>query len=114
MANARYVVNGCFVLFVFIFVFRTSDSMGHLIRKDISGRVYSAVKGEKRFAIKRVLYETKDEIESGDNEERMLESLSGLCPYLMSIEDSFEDVFVFFIYCYLFAYFYNSVVLNIL
>jgi hypothetical protein len=118
MTDIKSVVNGCLVVFVFIFVFRISDSIGDIIGKGTWGRVYSAVKGEKRFAIKMVPYETKDEIEFADNEERTFKLVSGLCPYLMSIEDSFEDVFVFFmlfIYFYLLIYFFNKrVVLNIL
>jgi hypothetical protein len=54
--------------------------------------VFSAVKGGERFAIKRIPYETENEIEFADNEERTFKLLKGLCPYLMSIEDSFEDV----------------------
>jgi serine/threonine protein kinase len=91
---------GCFC---FCFCIPSIDSIGDLIGKRGSVRVYIAVKGEKKFVIKRLPYETKDEIELADNEERMLESLSGLCPYLMNTEDSFEDVFVIFI---LFIYFY--------
>jgi hypothetical protein len=75
-----------------------SDSIGDLIGKGTSGRVYSAFKGEKKFQIKMVRYETKDEIEFADTEERTFKLLSGLCPYLMSIEDSFEDVFIFFLF----------------
>jgi serine/threonine protein kinase len=104
MTDTKTVVNGCFV--VFVFVFRTSDSIGDLIGKGASGRVYSAVKGEKRFAIKMVPYETKDEIEFADNEERTFKLLSGLCPYLVRIEDSFEDVLFYFIFFVSFLFFY--------
>jgi hypothetical protein len=73
--------------------------------------VYSAVKGGKRFAIKRMPYETQKEIEFADNEERTFKLLKGLCPYLMSIEDSFKDVSFIFLFSF---YFCKSVFLNIL
>jgi hypothetical protein len=66
--------------------------------------VYSAVKGEKRFAIKKVHYETRNEIESADNEERTFKLLSGLCPYLMSVEDSFKDVSLFLFFFLLISF----------
>jgi hypothetical protein len=80
----------------FVFLFHTSDSIGALVEKVESGKVYSAVKNGKRFTIKRVPYETKDEVEFADSEERTLKLLNGLCPYIMTFEDSFEDVFFCF------------------
>jgi hypothetical protein len=63
--------------------------------------VYRAVKGGKDFAIKKVRYETGVDIKLADVVERVFELLSGLCPYLMSIEDSFEDVFFFYFFFFL-------------
>jgi hypothetical protein len=68
-----------------------------LIEECESWKVFNAVKDGKRFAIRRMPYETKDEIEFADIGERTFKLLKGSYPYLMSLEDSFQDVFFFLI-----------------
>jgi hypothetical protein len=95
MKKGEYVVNGCFILFIFSLLLSDSDTISDFIGCGSIGRVYKAFKGGKEFAVKKVPYQTEHEIESADKEEEMLKLFKGLCPYLMGIEDSFEDVFFF-------------------
>jgi hypothetical protein len=93
MTDVKYVVNGCLILFALCFVFHSSDSSGDVIEEGASWKVFSAVKGGKKYAIRRMPYKTRDEIEFADNGERTFKLLRGSLPYLMSLEDSFTDVF---------------------
>jgi hypothetical protein len=106
-----HVTKGCLVLFVFVSVLQSSDSITGLIDEDATGNVYSAVKNGERFAIKRVPCNTKDEIKFADNVERTFKLLNASCPYLMSTEESFNDVFFFFFFNFFFLVTFVKVLL---
>jgi hypothetical protein len=59
--------------------------------------VYGAFERGENFVIKKLRYKAKDEIEFVDSEEQTFKLLNASCPYLMSIEDSFKNVFFFVI-----------------
>jgi hypothetical protein len=86
-----------------LFCIPSSDSIGALIEEGASYKIYSALKDGKRYAIERVCYETRREVELVDSRERTFNLLKGSYPYLMSIEDSFKDVFFNFFFLSIFV-----------
>jgi hypothetical protein len=88
-------INGC-LFFMYVFIeFFLLDSFELVLKTCVNGRVYSALKDGKKFAIKAVSYVEEDEIERADTEEICYNMLKENNPYIANFIETFEDVFFF-------------------
>jgi serine/threonine protein kinase len=55
------------------------------------GRVYKVWKGERAFILKEISYESKEEQQAANKEERLIKMINIGCPYLVEFIESFED-----------------------